>query len=135
MTCQMMDLLSCNREAPVIMQKCFRLVKSHIAVRSAYPPRYVEWVRLMISDGTALFRLYTLLIHVLFDDVLRDVLFEGAAPTQVIEFVERLQDVAYNVFLGRTTDGSTMTTSGGANAEHQRTADIVLAMQEYYISR
>lgn len=133
MPCEMMELLACTRESYDITKKYFVRMNTATAVGTVYPKLYADWVKLMIREGSGLFRLYTLVVHMLFDDDMRDELFEGEKQENVIAFVGQLQDTIYNVFLGRMTDGSTLTKADVAQTEHQQIARIVLSMQEYYI--
>lgn len=135
MKCAMLDLLACTRGSHEATTKIFVYIHKQITARgSTSPPMYVKWIELMMMEGTALFRLYTILVHSLFDEEFKHRLFTGECDDNVIAFNEKLQDKLYVAFLGRKSNGSIYTASEMRQARFQRVAEIVCSMQDYYLS-
>lgn len=133
--CQMKDILSCVRSSSALIQSHLLGIRSSIDNKtSAFPKLYVDWIQTMLCDGSAIFRLFALIVHTLFDEKTRTILFHGERPENVIAFTERLQDALYSALLGRKTDGTSYTQAEISASRYQRIADIVCSLQHYYIS-
>lgn len=130
----MKDVVSCTRASSDIISSHLNAVRSSMTTRAAFPALYVQWMQLMLDEGSAIFRIFALMAHTLFDEKLKTILFHGERPENVIAFTERLQDRIYGALLGRKSDGTTYTQAEINASRCQRAADITCHMQDYYLS-
>lgn len=130
----MLVILSCNQESVSLIQQHMDHIERVVGTDSDYPPLYVKWIDSMVREGSAVFRLYVILTHMLFDEVAKHNLFHGERPEVVLAFTERLQNKLYDALLGRKEDGSKYTAEEIGASRYQRVAEIVCAMQDFYIS-
>lgn len=131
---QMMELMSCSRESVDITRTHLIRIRKSIGVGSTFPKLYIDWIQLMINEGSGMFRLYALLCHTLFDEKLRADLFRGQDPNEANRFTERLQDELYIALLGRKPDGTRFSTAEIEASRYQRAAEVVCNMQDYYVN-
>lgn len=135
MKCAMLDMIACCRGSHEETKKIYTYIHRQTTMRgSTYPPMYVKWIKLMMEEGTALFRLYTIMVHSLFDNELKHRLFKGESEENVIAFTERLNDKLNIAFLGRKPNGSLYTQLEIKQTRFQRISDIVCSMQDYYLA-
>lgn len=136
MKCAMLDIITCSRGSYEVTKKIFIYILKQITMRgSIFPPMYVKWIKTMMEEGTALFRLYTIMVHALFDVEYSRRLFKGESEENVIAFTERLNDKLSLAFLGRKPNGLLYTKHEiSQNMRCQRVAEVVCSMQDHYLS-
>lgn len=132
---EMMELMSCgNQSNRIITRHLTRIQGTMRNSGAAYPKMYMTWIDTVINEGSAIFRLFAILTHMLFDETLKYALFEGERPENIVAFTERLQDKLYDALLGRKADGSRYSTQEIDASRYQRAAEIVCSMQDYYVA-